>query len=80
MKGMNRPVPSKSSLARKPDIFCFSAVEVDVWCLMQKSTITAVTAPMGRLIQKHQRHVVRSVKTPVRDHVSSCSISRLEAK
>lgn len=79
MKGRKRAVPSRSSLMRKPSIELSLGFEVDVWDLMQKSIITAVTPPIGRLIQKHQHHVVRSVKTPVGDPVSLPSTSKFEA-
>lgn len=63
-------MPITSSLEKKdlrrlnwPSVCSSSAVG---WpgILTRNKTTAAVTAPRGRLIQKHQRHVARSVKMP----------------
>lgn len=70
MKGINSTVPMGSMLLRNApmDLGCLGSASAGG--LTNRNTTTAVIAPRGRLIQKHQRQVALSVKTPRTNAVS----------
>jgi len=75
MAGMTTAVPRKSSCARRwraddgaarrpPADEAAAAAACGAMAGVRKSTTAVVSAPKGRLIQKHQRQEARSVRAP----------------